>query len=144
MQRSLVSATSAARRSFSMLNHELKPTPPSMTSWRDLGPMGPYFRDQPSTVEADKKFFGHTRVPTFEKGSYDGFINTGVYVTCAAGLLMLFSGAWGCTTRPGREHSPLSLSLRSLLSLWVLIFFFSLSPPLPIQLLLYFTQVSTT
>jgi hypothetical protein len=107
MQRSLVSATSAARRSFSMLNHELKPTPPSMTSWRDLGPMGPYFRDQPSTVEADKKFFGHTRVPTFEKGSYDGFINTGVYVSCAAGLLMLFSGEWGCTW-PGREHAPLS------------------------------------
>jgi hypothetical protein len=94
MQRSLVSATSAARRGFSLLSHDLKPTPPSMTSWRDLGPMGPYFRDQPSTVEADKKFFGHTRAPTFQKGSYDGFINTGVYVSCAAGLLMLFSGAW--------------------------------------------------
>ena len=141
MQRSLVSAASAARRGFSLLSHDLKkPTPPSMTSWRDLGPMGPYFRDQPSTVEADKKFFGHTRAPTFQKGSYDGFINTGVYVTCAAGLLMLFSGAW-------RRYYPAAAALPTGHFLTGLLFFWN---PLLTNLLatlrppLFFTQVSTT
>ena len=99
MQRVLVSSSTAVRnvgtRSFSLLNKELQATPSSFGNWRTLGPLGPYLRDQPSHVEEGKKLFGDLTNPlyTFQRGKMDGFLNSASYVTCAAGVLLVLTGA---------------------------------------------------